>query len=257
MALQQKFLEDGSFTLFEAEVGEHYHNRVGAYTESLEQYTRLALAYWKEQPGGVPSHVRLWDVCFGLGYNTFTFIHHAAQQQVETGTFPIQEIHVQAVELDEQIMAIWPQVLQLDVYPLFQPGQGYEISVEATAITFNPVAGSGLPKACIHLRMGDALVVLPQWQQNVTSENTPVHAIFHDAFSPRKVPHLWQASIFKTYADVLCLQHGVVLTYSVARVVKDGLEQAGLSWKKTEALHSLGHKKGGLMGVHPKGDALL
>jgi tRNA U34 5-methylaminomethyl-2-thiouridine-forming methyltransferase MnmC len=251
MTLQQKPLQDGSFTLFEPEVGEHYHNRLGAYTESLEQYTRLATQHWLEAPQGMPTQVRLWDVCFGLGYNTFTFIHYLAEWQATSGHCPTRAIHIQAVELDTHLQGMWPQVLALQVYPLFQPGRGYDIALAANTITFTPEAGSGLPKACIHLSMGDALAVLPEWHEQEATQGTPVHAIFHDAFSPRKVPHLWQPSIFKTYAGALCPQQGVLLTYSVARVVKDGLESAGLSWKKTEALHALGHKKGGLMGFHP------
>ena len=250
MTLQQKFLEDGSFTLYEPELGEHYHNRVGAYTESLEQYTLLALEHWQRTNDlSIPAHVRLWDVCFGRGYNTFTFIHTVAIQQAQLGVKTISEITIQAVELDEQLQQLWPVVIGLEVYPLFKPGNGYTIEYTQNTIVFTPVQEvSTLPKAVIHVCLGDALKALPRWE--ALPERQPVHAIFHDAFSPRKVPHLWQESIFITYANVLCKQQGVLLTYSVARLVKNAIENAGLIWKKTEALHKLGHKKGGLMGYH-------
>jgi tRNA U34 5-methylaminomethyl-2-thiouridine-forming methyltransferase MnmC len=250
--LECKYLVDGSFTLFEPGVGEHYHNRVGAYTESLAQYAVLALEHWQQRGGIMPHSLRVWDVCFGLGYNSFTLIHYLAQK-AETGNVPLGlHLDIQAVELDEALIPLWQQVLALPVYPLFHPETGaYQITcvreVQAVCYTFTPIAPHPGPIVTLSVAMGDALSIVPQWQSQLN--NARVHAIFHDAFSPRKVPHLWSPSLFQTYADALCPQQGILLTYSVARIVKNAMELAGLQWHKTEALHQLGHTKGGLMAT--------
>jgi tRNA U34 5-methylaminomethyl-2-thiouridine-forming methyltransferase MnmC len=53
--------------------------------------------------------------------------------------------------------------------------------------------------------------------------------------------------VFAQYARCLIQPHGMVLTYSQARVVKQAMAQAGFNWQKT--CTPLGGKAGGLMGV--------
>jgi tRNA U34 5-methylaminomethyl-2-thiouridine-forming methyltransferase MnmC len=73
----------------------------------------------------------------------------------------------------------------------------------------------------------------------------PLDAIFHDAFSWRKVPHLWTTDVFRTYKTLL-KQAGVLLTYSRASRVKEALRAAGYTLANTPGL---GGKKGGLLAL--------
>jgi hypothetical protein len=73
---------------------------------------------------------------------------------------------------------------------------------------------------------------------------TKYDLIFHDPFSPRKVPELWTLDIFEKYYRALNAQQGMLLTYSCAGAVRGGLLKAGFSVFQTE---SLGHRRGGTL----------
>ncbi|MBY0402646.1 MAG: hypothetical protein K2X66_02015, partial [Cyanobacteria bacterium] len=76
--------------------------------------------------------------------------------------------------------------------------------------------------------------------------NTPfVDAIFHDAFSPRKIPELWSQDLFNEYIKLLN-PGGVLTTYSVSKPVRQGLHNAGFKLFDTQ---KLGTKKGGTLAV--------
>jgi hypothetical protein len=249
----RKTLKDGSFSLVDAQLNETYHNWAGAFTEAMGHYAKPALV--RLENALLPlTHLQLWDVCFGLGYNSFAFIQALLASPL-LGAFKTLEI--QAVEIEERLVPLWQDVLaQIHFHPLTQAFQisqvqttyGYLLSFQAKDDS------SPMPKITMHIHMADALAVLPQW---VETQASPVDLIFHDAFSPSKVPHLWSSDVFKLYASVLDPRHGGILTYSLARSVKTVVESSGLSWQK---LPPLGWKKGAMliqrasedsMAVHP------
>ena len=58
--------------------------------------------------------------------------------------------------------------------------------------------------------------------------------IWQDAFSPKKNPDLWSEEWFRKLMKA-STENAVLMTYSVARVVKDGLEGAGWHYAKIKA----------------------
>ena len=70
----------------------------------------------------------------------------------------------------------------------------------------------------------------------------PYHTVFHDAFSPQKMPELWSVDLFRHYHRLLAPCEGTVITYSAAAAVRGGLLEAGFSIVKTRPL---GEKSGG------------
>jgi hypothetical protein len=81
------------------------------------------------------------------------------------------------------------------------------------------------------------------------SSDAPWDLIFHDGFSPRKVPHLWTVDLFRQYHRLLKGSPlGRVLTYSVAPAVRGGLQEAGFTLRATPAL---GKKSGGTLAALP------
>ena len=69
--------------------------------------------------------------------------------------------------------------------------------------------------------------------------------VFHDAFSPQKMPELWTVDLFKEYNRLLSQRKGRVFTYSAAAAVRGGILEAGFLIGKTPAL---GVKQGGTIG---------
>ncbi len=240
----RKTLKDGSFSLVDASLNETYHNWAGAFAEAMGHYATPALALL-EKAGHSLECLRLWDVCFGLGYNSFAFIQAFLASPL---LGKVQTLEIQAVEIDGSLAPLWQEVLaQAHFSPLMQAFQvsqvqtayGYLLSFQAKDASF------ALPDVHIHIYIADALAVLPQWLETQAS---PVDLIFHDAFSPSKVPHLWSSDVFKVYASVLNPTHGGILTYSLARSVKTAVESAGLVWEK---LPPLGWKKGAMLVQRP------
>ena len=236
----RKTLKDGSFSLVDAQLNETYHNWAGAFTEAMGHYAKPALV--RLENALLPlTHLQLWDVCFGLGYNSFAFIQALLASPL---LGKVQSLEIQAVEIDERLAPLWQAVLaQAHFSPLtetfeilqVQTAYGYQLSFQAKE------DGSPLPKITMHIHIGDALNLLPQW---LTQAKRSVDLIFHDAFSPAKVPALWSSDVFKLYTSVLNPTHGGVLTYSLARSVKTAVEASGLSWQK---LPPLGWKKGAML----------
>jgi tRNA U34 5-methylaminomethyl-2-thiouridine-forming methyltransferase MnmC len=238
-----KRLKDGSFSLEDPELQETFHNWQGAFSEASEHYAKPALSRLLYHQNSVQS-LRVWDVCFGLGYNSFAFIQALLEQPLPV---EVQYLHIQAVELDASLQPLWEDVLaqphfsflnQQFKHAQIQTTFGYEI-IFTPRQDFYP-----LPSIRIELYISDALVVLPQW---ASTQNEPIDLIFHDAFSPAKVPHLWTAELFQSYASVLNPTHGMILTYSLARQVKNAVESAGLTWQK---LPPLGWKNGAMLITH-------
>lgn len=65
--------------------------------------------------------------------------------------------------------------------------------------------------------------------------------IFHDAFSPRRMPELWSVDLFANYVKLL-KPTGKILTYSSATAVRGAFRSLGLIVKRTAAV---GGKSGG------------
>lgn len=80
------------------------------------------------------------------------------------------------------------------------------------------------PGVSLTLILGDALHWLPQLEAEVD-------AFYLDGFAPSKNPDLWNERLFRQIAR-LAHPHATCATYSVARVVRDGLQTAGFSVEK-------------------------
>jgi len=236
--LNKHILEDGSFTLIEPTLQEAYHNRAGAFTEADFHYALPSVQHLEARPHP-PDDLVIWDVCFGLGYISFAFLQRLlTSKRLQT----VKRITIYTVDLDASLSQYWQAVLNQTHFDALR--SAYEIPLLSTLSSEHQWQWKrrilDLPELTWYLHFGDALTVLPQWE---AEQNTPVDVIFHDAFSPAKVPHLWSTELFALYSRVLHPCAGCVLTYSLARRVKTAVESAGLQWRK---LPRLGGKDGAL-----------
>lgn len=264
--------QDGSLTLFDPNTGEHYHNLIGAYTEAYHQYVlpsgcfpqleseRLQQRLWNlPRPTIEPAlPLVIVDVCFGLGYNTFAFLQTWLTQRTQNPDPLPRTIHVLAFETDVSLFRLLPQILGQpcfdalsDLKTRFEHNDYYQTLQDTGVIRLESPLGTGfaglsdvLPTLVFELRAQDfreCLVDCSDWDAQL---------LFYDPFSPKKAPELWEPQHFVQAAKVLHRHQGRLLTYSLARVVKDGLTAAGLQWCKTP---KLGFKSGGLVagGLKP------
>lgn len=69
---------DGSHTLYNEEIGEHYHSRHGAYTESKHVFIKMGLEYFLKAQE--VDQVRILEVGFGTGLNFLTTLDYMADK---------------------------------------------------------------------------------------------------------------------------------------------------------------------------------
>lgn len=222
--------EDGSLSLQDDETGELYHNRAGAYSEALLNYVRPSGALKRLQ---AHSKLAILDVCFGLGYNSFVLLQEAIANNA-TG-----QISIYAIEKNDSILAVLPAVLSNE--------------------RFNALS-SCFDLAELHLQRQLTVLVnnlqielnldINTVQNSLPNFSLPVDYVYHDPFSPRRMPELWTVDIFRRYVAILSARKGAILTYSSAGAVRGGLSEAGFLVRKTTAL---GGKSGGTIGLIEEG----
>jgi hypothetical protein len=244
---------DGTLTLKDDETGELFHNSQGAFTEAIENYVRPArletLSRLKRASATSRICVRLLDPFFGLGYNTYAFLEHIARTDID-----IAQVEVIALELDHNIITWHETILRQDCFSRLNAARLCNMDgVDLSSFMGNNRLDNGnrqtveleLPnrsrtKAILDLYIVDTRV----WLEKMKNSPSPIELdlIFHDPFSPARVPQLWTIDIFETYGKMLEAHHGCILTYSCATAVRGALRKCGLELYRTAAV---GKKSGG------------
>ncbi|MCA9815426.1 MAG: hypothetical protein KC652_09945 [Cyanobacteria bacterium HKST-UBA01] len=247
---------DGSITLADRETGEWYHNSAGAFKESLVNYAEPAMAFLRAE--NYPEQLALLDICFGMGYNTFTFIETLMQAELPGSA--IETLSIKAVELDKSLIPAMIKTLEQSVYPTLNSSGLSDAIVEMLKelleeetcqgqgkdkgkVTVIPQGVSSIGKIVFEIRFEDLRLCLPGL---LADERQYYDLVFHDPFSPRKFPQFWTLDIFLIYRKLLKENSGKLFTYSVAGAVRSALALAGFSVYRTRAL---GRKTGGTLAV--------
>jgi tRNA U34 5-methylaminomethyl-2-thiouridine-forming methyltransferase MnmC len=217
---------DHTLTLKHPEHGEEYHSDLGAGTEARQLYIEQSGFLQALQQAG-RQEIAVLDVGLGLGYNALATI----AAWCAAGTPP--DLYLTSLEIDSALvaalssaeapwMAGWPNEWRLCCGKLQVQQEG----VYRTQIS-HPTSSA----VCRwQVMVGDAAT-----QEDLSlGVQEGYHYIWQDAFSPQKNPALWSAAWFAklkrvSHADV------VLLTYSVARMVRDGLSQSGWLYQKLPA----------------------
>ncbi|MFN4279912.1 tRNA (5-methylaminomethyl-2-thiouridine)(34)-methyltransferase MnmD [Thermosynechococcus sp.] len=193
---------DGSFTFFSEEFGETFHSLAGARQEAFEKFAIATDLPRKAQA----SHLRLLDICYGLGYNT------AAALEVIWQHNPTCQVTVISLELDLRV----PQAA-LAVMP------SWSASVQAILERLAERQQVSTPQCQAQLLIGDARQTI----QDLVRQGFQADAIFLDPFSPQRCPQLWTVEFLSLVAQCLAPE-GHLATYCRAAAVRSALQQAGL-----------------------------
>lgn len=199
---------DGSFTLYSSFFNENYHSLAGAKAESVKKFLLPSKVLDQNE-------IRIMDLGFGLGYNSFSLIEEALKNK--------KTLHIDAFELFKE--------------PLEQSLDSHE--PEFREILKGLLEKGSWSKEHVYLKLhwGDA-------RKNVLNMKMGFYdAVFLDAFSPPKNPELWSLDFFRVLFKCLNEQ-GKVLTYSSALPVINAFIKAGFFVGYTP---SFGRKRGGLM----------
>ncbi|QLL29426.1 hypothetical protein D3A95_10645 [Thermosynechococcus sichuanensis E542] len=193
---------DGSFTFFSPEFGETFHSLGGARQEAFEKFAIATDLPRKAQA----SHLRLLDICYGLGYNT------AAALEVIWQHNPTCQVTVIGLELDLRV----PQAALAVMPP-------WPASVQAILAGLAQQQQVSTPQCQAQLFIGDARQTI----QDLVRQGFQADAIFLDPFSPQRCPQLWTVEFLSLVAQCLAPE-GHLATYCRAAAVRAALQAAGL-----------------------------
>jgi tRNA U34 5-methylaminomethyl-2-thiouridine-forming methyltransferase MnmC len=233
MILETVSTEDGSLSVRDPVTGELHHNRAGAYTEAVVNYARPSGLLDGTLPA--PDTIRVLDVCFGLGYNTFALLNELLRSSLLPRT-----LEILAIDWDGEVLKLVPKALE---------SAGCVQVMKATDrgglfTTFGDKSFRLGTDCTVRLRLldGDIRRAVPLL---AAQNEVGFDVVFHDPFSPKHVPQLWTADLFKCYRDLLDRRTGRLLTYSAASGVRGGMFEAGFAvWRSA----ALGGKSGGTVG---------
>lgn len=192
--------DDGSYTAYSRQYDEHYHStKDGALNESLKKHIEPAFALHNAK-----SHLKIIDICFGLGFNTLLSLYYRDTY------FPDTTLEIYSPELDGDLVASlvnFPYPKDFDPY----------LNIITDIAT---LGGYEDERTQITVDITDARVAMRElegvWD-----------VCYQDAFSPSSNPALWTKEYFADIARLMG-EDGVITTYSTALATRLALHENGL-----------------------------
>lgn len=194
--------EDGSYTIYSKLYGEACHSTSGARQETIKHYIE-GCQIQKNSLKFLP--IQILEVGFGVGIG-FEETLKAIGKQLG------QPFHFVSLEIDEELILFLKNkitsIQQLKVKHKFEHGKQYQLKTELFTLD---------------ILVGDARKTLPWFlDQNTLS----FHAIYQDAFSPKRNATLWTYEWFKLLRST-CHKQAIMSTYSSSSSIRKAMIKAG------------------------------
>ncbi|MFK7823647.1 MAG: MnmC family methyltransferase [Oligoflexales bacterium] len=218
---------DGSLSLIHPEHDECYHSHGGALWEAQSLYCQASGIVNKFASDLSPTYVL--DVGLGLAYNACSTIDAwfcgSGSSDLEIHSLEINADLVSAlIGARGEWQESWPDnwrdwccSLSAQDEQTFQAQINHPTLAQATCRWF--------------IYVGDGISTIKALNVKMS---TPWDFIWQDPFSPEKNPRMWNEDWFKLLSEN-SNQKTQLLTYSVARVVKNALMGAGWTYEKVKA----------------------
>ena len=189
--MQKVTTNDGTLTLKSEKYNECYHSSEGAVTETLYKHIYPAFSVVDKD------EIKILDICFGLGYNTFLSILNRPKNS---------KLKIYSPEFDEKLI----KSLKNFNYPK---------EFEEIRDIIDEISEKFYYKdewVEVEIFIGDAREYIQQLNN--------VDIVFQDAFSPKVNTELWTIEYFK---DIDKLDPIIITTYSVATPIRYALYSLG------------------------------
>jgi tRNA U34 5-methylaminomethyl-2-thiouridine-forming methyltransferase MnmC len=197
---------DGSHTLLQPRLNEHYHSTFGAIQESRHIFISSGLGRFQDN-----SEVAILEVGFGTGLNALLTILEADQRNLKVDYTAIEPQPIDA-----------PVFLQLN-YP-------YKLGLQASLGPFKAIHEAPFLKKT-GITKGFSLVKMKGKLEIIKFSPTAFDLVYFDAFSPEVQPELWTDKIFRKLFNAL-KPGGILVTYSAKGSVTRALKLAGFRIEK-------------------------
>lgn len=182
---------DGSNTLFSTKYNQNFHSeKDGAINESLYKHIIPALTHHKEK-----TSLKILDICFGLGYNTFLTI--LENQKSDTP----KKLEIISPELDATLVN--------NLKDFKYPDEFKKINHIIDEISTNHHYEDESVKIMVFIKNARELI------KNLSD----IDIVYQDAFSSDSNKELWSVEYFRDIKNAMNLD-GILTTYSVATPVR-------------------------------------
>ncbi len=189
---------DGSQTLFSKKYNQYFHDiDMGAIKESLTKHVIPAFSFHEGK-----KKLRILDICFGIGYNTFCTIYYIKKNNLNI------DLQIYSPEFDLKLIE------SLNDFNF--PNEFDEIKHIISSISKNKFYEDKNIK--IKVSIGDAREYIK------TLKNIDI--VYQDAFSLEVNPELWSVEYF-TDIYKLCNDDAILTTYSIATNIRLSMNEAG------------------------------
>jgi tRNA U34 5-methylaminomethyl-2-thiouridine-forming methyltransferase MnmC len=192
--------EDGSYTAYSKEYGEHYHStKDGALYESLVKHVEPAFKIKQNQ-----DEINVLDICFGLGFNTLATIYYHKKNALTS------KLNIFSPELDASLVR---SLLNFNYPKEFD---------DFLHIIENLVNNGVYDEENLHVEifLGDAREYLKKFPKE------KFDIVYQDAFSPSANPALWTRDYFGDIKNII-KEDGILTTYSIALPTRLALYENG------------------------------
>lgn len=198
---------DGSYTLYNERIGEHYHSKHGAYAESKHVFIKSGLQYYLDERN--ENTINILEVGFGTGLNLLTTMEYADNKEinihyVSIEAYPLSLDTLKTVRHDEYVnRKDWDFLISR-----------YEEALEGEVASEN-------------LRLQISPVLLMDFD---CSQRFDV--VYFDAFSETHQPEMWSEEALSKVAQYV-KKNGVFVTYAITGNLKRRLRNLGFKVEKT------------------------
>lgn len=189
--------QDDSTTYYNEEVDDTYHSKSGAEEEAREKYAKQVKKFQSTK-----DEIVIYDVCFGLGYNTAAVMDEITNKKLRIYCF----------ENDKKI---------LSKVPLLNPNFKSYTQIKKFIHEFLT------KKTEEHIEpMTELRIVYGDMKKRIKEMRESADYVFFDPFSPSKTPEMWTLEVFKDLYEKMT-NTGLLFTYSCAKNVRENMKQAG------------------------------
>lgn len=201
--------DDGSNTLYNEEINEHYHSTFGAISESKHVFIQYGLHYALQ----LSNNISIFEVGFGTGLNAL--LTYAECQNLQN-----TQIHYHTVEAFPLLDTIYSQ---LNYPTLIDCNNAEEI--------FNQLHQQKWDEKPNTLNHSFSISKYHKELQTINLPPNQFHVIYFDAFAPDIQPELWDETIFKNMFKLL-VDGGCLVTYSAKGSIRRAMKAAGFTIEK-------------------------
>lgn len=198
---------DGSKTLFNEKVGEHYHSRHGALQESIHVFLKSGLLFYLDK--NKANKASILEVGFGTGLNFLVTADYCTKNDI-----PIHYTGIEAYPLDEKMITEtgYNDYVSPEVWESFLKNYPAALS--------NPV----------QINPDRSLFIANSTLMNFRSEHL-FDVVYFDAFAAIHQPEMWTIESLSHLCNYL-KPGGIFVTYAITGELKRTMKSIGFSIEK-------------------------